>query len=116
MYYKGIRLDLIERNDYHSKKAKRFAINNTNQNIWVPNRHLNDLAEIKKGDNIDFLILRNWTHFTYAGVDLSCICGRKGWNFKKMQIELGKKIMACKTQEQKERYFERYDMIRRYIG
>lgn len=27
MYYKGIRLDLIERNDYYSKKAKRFIIN-----------------------------------------------------------------------------------------
>ena len=38
-YYKGIPLNLIYRK-YKNMKAKRFIINHTNQNVWIPNKHL----------------------------------------------------------------------------
>lgn len=36
---KGIPFKLIKRN-YKNYKAERFTINNTNQNIWIPNNCL----------------------------------------------------------------------------
>lgn len=32
-YYRGLPLKLINRKDYKVRKAKRYTINNTNQNI-----------------------------------------------------------------------------------
>ena len=40
-YYKGIPLNLISRK-YKNMKAKRFVINHTNQNVWIPNKHLKE--------------------------------------------------------------------------
>lgn len=54
--YKGIILKCIDRADYPIKKAKRFTINGTNQNIWIPNKHLRDDGTIKDGENIDYII------------------------------------------------------------
>lgn len=36
-------------------KAKRFVINNTNQNIWIPNKHLEEDGTIKQTENIDYV-------------------------------------------------------------
>ena len=36
-YYKGIPLNLISRK-YKNMEAKRFIINHTNQNVWIPNK------------------------------------------------------------------------------
>ena len=46
-YYKGIPLNLISRK-YKNMKAKRFIINHTNQNVWIPNKHLKEDGTIKE--------------------------------------------------------------------
>lgn len=82
-FYRGIRVNCIARTDYHVKKAKRFRLNDTNQNVWIPNKHLEKDGTIKSGENIDYVFLKGWRQCAKAGVDLSCIQGRKGWNFRK---------------------------------
>lgn len=54
-YYRGLPLRLIERKDYKDKKAKRYVINNTNQNIWIPNQYLEEDGTIKEGVDIMFI-------------------------------------------------------------
>lgn len=56
-FYKTIPLKLINRS-YGVHKAKRFTINNTNQNIWIPNKHLAEDGTILPNQNIDY-IFRN---------------------------------------------------------
>lgn len=53
-YYKGIPLKLIDR-QYKYHKAKRYAVNNTNQNFWIPNCYLEDDGTIKQNMNLDFI-------------------------------------------------------------
>lgn len=53
-YYKGIPLRLINRN-YKTYNAKRYLINETNQNIWIPNCYLLKDGTIKSDVNIDFI-------------------------------------------------------------
>lgn len=52
--YKGITLKLIGRN-YSGYKAKRYTLNNTNQNIWIPNQYLEADGTLKKNANLDWL-------------------------------------------------------------
>lgn len=59
--YKGIPLRLINRKDYHSKDAKRYVINETNQNIWIPNCYLTENGTIKPGVDLSFML--NTRHF-----------------------------------------------------
>lgn len=70
-YYKGVPLRLIERNDYAYKKAKRFIINNTNQNVWIPNKHLLEDGTIRKNTNLDYIICkaRIQNKLKYAGLE-----------------------------------------------
>ena len=70
-YYKGIPLRLIERKDYTNRKAKRFIINNTNQNIWIPNKHLLEDGTIRKNTNLDYIIskARIQNKLKYAGLE-----------------------------------------------
>lgn len=53
-YYNKIPLRLIKRN-YKNYKAKRYVINETNQNIWIPNSYLLQDGTIKVGVNLDFI-------------------------------------------------------------
>ena len=53
-YYNGIKLQLINRK-YDWFKAKRFTINGTNQNVWIPNKHLLEDGTIKPNENIDYI-------------------------------------------------------------
>ena len=53
-YYKDIPLRLIKRK-YKSLKAKRFVINDTNQNVWIPNKHLENDGTIRQGENLDYI-------------------------------------------------------------
>lgn len=53
-YYKDIPIRLIERKDYPYRKAKRFMLNETNQNIWIPNKHLTEDGTLKQNENIDY--------------------------------------------------------------
>ncbi len=65
--YKGIRLQLIDR-EYGSRNAMRFTINGTNQNVWIPNKHLSDNGDIKAGENIDYVLRRAKRQLEIAGV------------------------------------------------
>lgn len=54
-FYRGLALKLIKRN-YNGYKAKRYTINGTNQNIWIPNKHLEEDGTIKPKENIDYIL------------------------------------------------------------
>lgn len=54
-YYRGLPLKLIYRKDYNTKNAKRFSINNTKQNIWIPNRFLEEDGTIKADSKLGFI-------------------------------------------------------------
>ena len=60
-YYKGIPLNLISRK-YKNMKAKRFIINHTNQNVWIPNKH------IKEEENIDYVFRKSVRQLELAGI------------------------------------------------
>lgn len=66
-YYKGIPLQLINRN-YGKRLAKRFAINGTNQNVWIPNKHLDDDGNIIPGEDIDYVFRRSKRQLEIAGI------------------------------------------------
>lgn len=66
-YYKGIPLKLIERK-YGNRKAKRFTINGTNQNVWIPNKHLMADGSIKAGENIDYVFRKAKRQLEIAGI------------------------------------------------
>lgn len=66
-YYRNIPLRLIDRN-YKNKKAKRFTINNTNQNVWIPDKHLERDGTIKAAENLDYIFARARRQLEIAGV------------------------------------------------
>ncbi len=68
--YKGIRLMCIDRGDYHVKYAKRFTLNGTNQNVWIPNKHLTPDGTLKQGENIDYVFMKSRRQCEIAGIDL----------------------------------------------
>ncbi|NCB03678.1 MAG: hypothetical protein EOM67_16220 [Spirochaetia bacterium] len=53
-YYRGIPLKLIDRN-YQGYNAKRYVINRTNQNVWIPNIYLLDDGTIRDNIDLDFI-------------------------------------------------------------
>ncbi|GGF73143.1 hypothetical protein GCM10010912_17930 [Paenibacillus albidus] len=55
--YKGITLTLLKRN-YTGYAAKRYLLNNTSQNVWIPNKHLEHDGTIKQGEDLDY-VFRN---------------------------------------------------------
>lgn len=65
-YYKGIPLQLIARN-YQGYKARRYNVNYTNQNVWIPCKHL-DGTNIIPGEDIDYVFAKSWKQCMYAGV------------------------------------------------
>ena len=66
-YYKNIPLKLIDRG-YVGKKAKRFIINNTNQNVWIPNKHLTEEGMILPNQNIDYVFRGAERKLELAGI------------------------------------------------
>lgn len=66
-YYKGIPIRCIDRS-YGNRKAKRFTINNTNQNVWIPNKHLCNDGTIKAGENIDYVFRKAKRQLEIAGI------------------------------------------------
>lgn len=65
--YKTIPLRLIKRN-YNNYKAKRYTINGTNQNVWIPNKHLTADGTIKAGEDIDYIFRKAVNQLNYAGI------------------------------------------------
>jgi hypothetical protein len=66
-YYKDIPLQLIVRN-YREYKAKRFTINHTNQNVWIPNKHLTENGTIKPGEDLDYIFSRAQRKLELVGI------------------------------------------------
>lgn len=66
-YYKDIPIKLIERK-YGDRKARRFTINGTNQNVWIPNKHLMADGSIKVGENIDYVFRKAKRQLEIAGI------------------------------------------------
>ncbi len=66
-FYKGIRLELINRKDYKRRQAKRFALGGTNQNVWIPNKHLEPDGKIKADENIDYVFRKAQRQLELAG-------------------------------------------------
>jgi hypothetical protein len=65
-FYKGIRLELIPRN-YKECSAKRYTLGGTNQNVWIPNKHLDTNGSIKVNENIDYVFRRAQRQLEIAG-------------------------------------------------
>lgn len=66
-YYKGIPLNLVKRK-YGSRKAKRYVVNHTNQNVWIPNKHLEPDGTIRVGENIDYVFRQAKRKLEIAGI------------------------------------------------
>jgi hypothetical protein len=64
--YKGIRLELIQRN-YKGYAAKRYMLGGTNQNVWIPNKHLEADGTIKQGENLDYVFRKAQRQLELAG-------------------------------------------------
>lgn len=68
-YYKGIPFNLISRKrKYKNMKAKRFVINHTNQNVWIPNKYLKEDGTIKEKENIDYVFRKSIRQLELAGI------------------------------------------------
>ncbi len=69
-YYKNVPLKLIVYTDSHFErlKAKRFNVNNTTQNVWIPNQFLEPDGSIKENVNIDFVFYRSKRQLELAGI------------------------------------------------
>ena len=67
-YYKSIPIRLIVRGDYPYKQAKRYTINGTNQNVWIPNKHLMDDGTIRPCEDIDYCFRRRRHQLELAGI------------------------------------------------
>ena len=53
-YYKGISITLINR-DYEGYNAKRYLLGHSNQNVWIPNKYLQEDGTLKESSNLDFV-------------------------------------------------------------
>ena len=73
-YYKGIPLNLINRS-YKNSKAKRFTINGTNQNVWIPNKHLTGNGDIVAGEDLDYIFKKSRRQCEIAGIGDGVIDG-----------------------------------------
>jgi hypothetical protein len=89
--YRDIPLQLIVRRDYPATKAKRFTINGTNQNVWIPNKHLTPDGTIIPGENLDYVFRSHSHQLDLAGIT-QAIPGIKraennGWYARKKRGE-----------------------------
>lgn len=66
-YYKGIPIQLINR-DYRGYKAYRYAINKTNQNVWIPKKHLMEDGTLISTENIDYVFRKAHRQLEIAGI------------------------------------------------
>ena len=68
--YKNIPLKLIiyTKSHFDRLKAKRFTINHTKQNVWIPNKYLEPDGTIKTDANIDFVFYKASRQLELAGI------------------------------------------------
>lgn len=68
-YYKGIPLQQIDRG-YGNAKARRFTVNNTSQNIWIPNVYLKLNGTLKDNIDIDWILVKERKAILKAGIEV----------------------------------------------
>lgn len=66
--YKNIPLELIHRGYPRDGKAKRYALNGTNQNVWIPNVYLHEDGSLKDGIDIDFVFKKSFNQLRISGI------------------------------------------------
>ena len=66
-YYKGIPLQQIDRG-YGQAKARRYTVNNTNQNIWIPLTYVEPNGTLKENIDIDWVLVKERRTLEKAGV------------------------------------------------
>ena len=73
-YYKNVPLEQVIRT-YKSNedvrvdmRARRFTLNHTNQNVWIPCKHLDASGKLLPGENIDYVFLKSFNQCYYAGI------------------------------------------------
>ena len=64
--YKGICLTLIPRK-YDRENARRYRLNHTNQNVWIPLAYLHEDGRLKDNINIDFVFRQSIRQLELAG-------------------------------------------------
>lgn len=67
-FYRDIPIALIVRRDYSHKEAKRFTINGTNQNVWIPNKHLKEDGTLIPGQDLDYVFRAHGHQLDIAGI------------------------------------------------
>lgn len=65
--YKSIPIQLIDRK-YGTRNALRYTINNTNQNVWIPKKHLMKDGTVKVGENIDYIFRKAKNQLNISGI------------------------------------------------
>lgn len=76
-YYRGIPLTLIIYDEQHfaALKAKRFMLGGptSTQNVWIPNKYLDEAGRILPNADIDWIMRRAWREnkFKYAGIAIN---------------------------------------------
>ena len=73
-YYRNVPLTLIVYTESHFARlrAKRFMIGTSgNQNLWIPNKHLDEAGRLLPDTDIDYVIRQaeRQGKLRYAGVD-----------------------------------------------
>lgn len=77
--YKGIPLQLINRK-YGTAKARRFTLNGSNQNVWVPLKHLEPDCTIKEGEDIDYVFFQAKRQCELAGIKIKFVIEERWLN------------------------------------
>lgn len=70
--YKGIPLKQIDRG-YGKARARRFTMNHTNQNVWIPCKHLEPDGTIKSNEDIDYVFTKSKKQLRRAGLDIKFV-------------------------------------------
>lgn len=75
-YYKGVPVTLIVYEEAHfaALRAKRFMLGSRGgQNVWIPNKYLDDAGRILPDADLDWLFRRahRENKFFYAGIDVN---------------------------------------------
>ena len=65
--YRTIPIRLIDRY-YGNKNAMRYTINETNQNVWIPKKHLYTDGTIKENEDIDYVFRKAKNQLNIAGI------------------------------------------------
>ena len=73
-YYKNVPLEQVVRTYIGSKEnryemqARRFRLNHTNQQIWIPCKHLDAFGKLLPNQDIDYVFFKARAQCHYAGV------------------------------------------------